>query len=134
MKIVKRCGVQDSTSVYQSYIFLDIFARKLNKDERKNVLQFKDLKEAKQKWYFWSRPGSNRGPSACKADVMTTTLQDPFLLKHQNFEKTLSSFRNNKQVEFCAWLIFILLNDDGIWNIYYLSESRIKNFLQNNEI
>ena len=25
---------------------------------------------------IWSRPGSNRGPSACKADVMTTTLQD----------------------------------------------------------
>ena len=24
----------------------------------------------------WSRSGSNRGPSACKADVMTTTPQD----------------------------------------------------------
>ena len=25
---------------------------------------------------FWSRPGSNWGPSACKADVITTTPQD----------------------------------------------------------
>ena len=26
--------------------------------------------------FYWSRPGSNRGPSACKADVITTTPQD----------------------------------------------------------
>ena len=26
--------------------------------------------------FIWSRPGSNRGPSACKADVITTTPQD----------------------------------------------------------
>ena len=25
---------------------------------------------------MWSRPGSNRRPSACKADVITTTLRD----------------------------------------------------------
>ena len=29
-----------------------------------------------KKVVLWSRPGSNRGPSACKADVITTTLQD----------------------------------------------------------
>ena len=27
----------------------------------------------------WSRPGSNRGPSACKADVITTTPRDQLL-------------------------------------------------------
>ena len=29
-----------------------------------------------RKKILWSRPGSNRGPSACKADVITTTPQD----------------------------------------------------------
>ena len=29
----------------------------------------------------YSRPGSNRGPSACKADVITTTLQELLLMK-----------------------------------------------------
>ena len=38
---------------------------------------------------IWSRPGSNRGPSACKADVITTTLQDHLKTKVKSLEYVL---------------------------------------------
>ena len=34
---------------------------------------------------MWSRPGSNWGPSACKADVITTTPQDHLILDSEIF-------------------------------------------------
>ena len=40
---------------------------------------------------FWSGPGSNRGPSACKADMITTTPPDHNRITHQNHSNNIQS-------------------------------------------
>ena len=43
---------------------------------------------------IWCCTGSNRGPSACKADVITTTLQHLSSFKY-NFQESLFNFASN---------------------------------------
>ena len=42
------------------------------------------IKISQRKKNNWFRPGLNRGPSACKADVITTTLRNPSRIWREN--------------------------------------------------
>ena len=54
----------------------------------------RERKRHPKKRTCWSRPGSNRGPSACKADVMTTTLRNLTCLKdgYQSFDLIMNYY------------------------------------------
>ena len=57
------------------YILLHMYRRKHGRASD-FFFMVKFLKISFKKNPQWSRPGSNRRPSACKADVITTTLRD----------------------------------------------------------
>ena len=57
------------------YILLHLYRRKHGRASD-FFFMVKFLKISFKKNPHWSRPGSNRRPSACKADVITTTLRD----------------------------------------------------------
>ena len=58
------------------YILLHLYRRKHGRASDFFFFMVKFLKISFKKNPQWSRPGSNRRPSACKADVITTTLRD----------------------------------------------------------